>query len=135
MDWPIIFGGVGVLASLIVGIGGLIKNRADARVGLRADAGEELTLFEARYQAILDEVRESLVDPLRLEVERLRGELDLLREELAAERAAGKLTARQYRIALAHIRGLRAWIALHDLAALTDDSPPDPPESLRDDLG
>src|SRR5690625_7959590 len=98
MDWPIIFGGVGVLASLIVGIGGLIKNRADARVGLRADTREELTLFEARYQAILDEVRESLVDPLRLEVERLRGELDLLREELAAERAAGKLRSEERRV-------------------------------------
>lgn len=134
MDWPIIFGGAGVLTSLIVGIGGLIKNRADAQVGLRSDRREDLTLFESRYQAILDEVRESLVDPLRLEVDRLRSELDALREELAAERAAGRLTMRQYRAALAHIRAVRAWITLHDLAALTDDEPPAPPDSIIEDL-
>ena len=132
MDWPIIFGGVGVAGSLLVGIGGLLKNRADAKVGLGSEHRKKLTLFEARYQAILDEVRESLVDPLRSEVDRLRDEVDALREELAAERAAGKLTARQYRAALAHIRALRAWITLQSLA--TEEPPPDPPESILDDL-
>ena len=135
VEWPIILGAVGVVTSLIVGVGGLIKNRADAKVGLGSETRKEMTLFEARYQAILDEVRESLVDPLRVEVDRLRGELDTLREDLAAERAAGKLTLRQYRSALAHIRGLRAWVTMHDLTNVVQDDLPDVPPSIRDDLG
>ena len=126
------FGGVGVAGSLAVGIGGLIKNRADAKVGLRSDTRERMTMFEARYQAILEEMRTSLIDPLRLEVDRLRDDVEALGEQLAAERAAGKVTARQYRQAPSHIRALRAWIALQSL--VIDQPPPDPPEVIVEDL-
>lgn len=132
MDWPTVVGILTVAGSLILAVGGFIKNRSDAKVGVRSAKREDQAAWDARYQSILDEVRESLVDPLRAEVERLRSEVASLRAELAAERADLREERARYRAALAHIREWKAWGSLN--AARDAEPAPAPPARIIDDL-
>lgn len=119
------------LAAILAGLGGIItgivqwrKNKTDERLGVRSARREDDQAWDARYQAILDEVREHLVDPLKAEVAALRDEVAGLRTDLHEERA-------RYRSALGHIRDWRLWGDLH--VALTVDRPV-PPERIREDI-
>lgn len=132
MDWPTLIGILTVAGSLILAIGGFIKNRGDVKVGVRSATREDQAAWDARYQQIFDEVRESLVDPLRAEVERLRGEVAQLRSELATEREDLREERARYRAALTHIRDWRAWGAFN--AAHDAEPVPVPPARILDDL-
>jgi len=125
--------GIGTVAgSLLMAVAGYIKNRADAKVGVRSATREDQAAWDARYQSILDEVQESLVQPLREELARLRDEVQQLRSELQAERAETREVAGKYRAALAHIREWKVWGSLN---AAHDAKPvPVPPSRIVDDL-
>lgn len=132
LDWPTVIGVFTVLGSLILAVGGFIKNRGDVKVGVRSATREDQAAWDARYQQIFDEVRESLVDPLKAEVARLRDEVAQLRSELSTERAEHQEERARYRAALTHIRAWRAWAALN--AAHDAEPVPVPSPRIADDL-
>lgn len=119
------------VAAILTGIGGIIagivqwrKNRTDEKLGVRSAQREDDSAWDARYQEILDEVREHLVDPLKAEVQALRDEVARLRSDLGAERAS-------YRAALSHIRDWRVWSNQHVPESVDR---PDPPDRIRNDI-
>lgn len=132
MDWPTVIGILTVAGSLLLAVGGFIKNKSDAKVGVRSASREDQAAWDARYQAILDEVQESLVAPLRDEVKRLREEVRQLRADLQVERQDLREERARYRAALSHIRDWRAWGLLN---AASDAEPmPVPSARIVDDL-
>lgn len=130
--WPTVIGILTVAGSLILAVGGYIKNRSDAKVGVRSATREDQAAWDARYQSILDEVQESLVQPLREEVARLRAEVQQLRTDLQQERTDLREERARYRAALSHIREWTVWGSLN--AAHDAEPPPAPPHRIIDDL-
>lgn len=116
-------GSLGGIATLIVAWPTIRKMRAETRkVDVEAAVAEDAG-HDARWQAMLKEQRESLIDPLSKEVERLSGEVEQLREGLRS------MTSR-YRAAIRTLRAYVAWIAEH----MPDETPPPIPPELADDL-
>lgn len=132
MDWGLIGGWGAAAAAIITALGQWMRNRGDKEVGVRSATRDDQAAWDARYQQVLDEVRQHLVDPLREEVARLRSEVAELRADLAAERDALLEERSRYRAALAHIRALTAWMGLHMPPGTPP--PPEPPERITGDL-
>ena len=113
-----------IIGTILGGIAGALKNRADHKRGIRAEDREDLTSQQDRYERILDRVTLRM-EALEDDVRELREENDIIRREIRRWRD-------RYDSAIEYVRQLTKWIAQH--VPTTAEAPPAPPAAITDDL-
>ena len=126
-EWILI---AGALSMLLFGGGGVVawmKQRRDAKAGVRQENRADVDSLNAQAIAIVENQFNYLVKPLKEEVDKLKGEVKELRTE-------AENTRTKYWKAITHIRVLYSWIAKHMPAEVEVTMVPAPPEDLADDI-
>lgn len=119
---------IGTLVVAITGVvtaaTALMKNRTDAKLGIRSADREDETTFDERYRNIIDDVQEHLLKPLR-------NDLDQERKQRLVLEAKVESLGRSYRDSLNYIRTLIRWVTVndHDVSDL-----PEVPDSIKQDI-
>lgn len=122
------FAQIGTLLVALTGVGtaatALLKNRTDAKLGIRTADREDETTFDERYRNIIDDVQEHLLTPLR-------ADLDQERKQRIVLEAKVDTLGRNYRDSLGYIRILIRWVTVnnHDI-----DDLPKVPDSIKQDI-
>jgi len=126
-EWIALISGIAIL---IFGGGGVvawIKQRSDARLGVRQENRSDTDSLNARAVAMLETQFNYLVKPLQDKVGGLETEVASLKEEVETHAAL-------YKIAVKHIKVLYNWIARHMPSELDPTEIPAPPTELVNDL-
>lgn len=126
-EWVALISGIAIL---IFGGGGVVawlKQRADAKQGVRQENRSDTDSLNARAVAMLETQFNYLVKPLQDKVGGLETEIASLKEEV-------KTHAALYKIAVNHIKVLYNWIARHVPSELDQTEIPAPPTELVNDL-
>ena len=121
---------VSVLFLAIFGAGGLaawIKQRSDAKNGVRQENRSDTDSLNARAVALVENQFNYLVKPLQQKVDGLEADVVRLNEEV-------KTHAARYQMAVKHIKVLYTWIARHMPNELDQTEIPAPPVELAADL-
>lgn len=124
--------GLATAAALILfgggGIAAWIKQRSDAKQGVRQENRGDTDSLNARAVAMLETQFNYLVKPLQDKVNGLEGDVIRLNEEVKAHAAL-------YKIAVKHIKVLYNWIARHMPADIQEVAEvPAPPIELANDI-
>ena len=121
---------ISVLFLAIFGAGGLaawIKQRSDAKNGVRQENRSDTDSLNARAVALVENQFNYLVKPLQQKVDGLEADVARLNEEV-------KTHAALYQMAVKHIKVLYTWIARHMPNELDQTEIPAPPVELAADL-
>lgn len=121
---------ISVLFLAIFGAGGLaawIKQRSDAKNGVRQENRSDTDSLNARAVALVENQFNYLVKPLQQKVDGLEADVVRLNEEV-------KTHAARYQMAVKHIKVLYTWIARHMPNELDQTEIPAPPVELAADL-
>lgn len=127
-DWIGVIGAIAVIIFGGGGIGAYLKQRHDARNGVRQENRADVDSLNARTVAILESQFNYLVKPMQDQVSSLRTEVQDLTKEVKIHRAL-------YLTAIEHIKTLYAWIARHIPSDIEEKTEiPKPPATLVNDL-
>lgn len=131
---PSLPAGVTVFLALLAAVGGtggiaaLVKIFIDRRQGVEAHEVVEDDAIVARWRELSDAQTKglrSIIEELRADLEALKREQALMKDELSASRT-------KYWRAVGYIRTLNLWIVSHIPAGITP--PPEPPREIMEDV-
>ena len=121
---------VSAIAVILFGTGGVVawlRQRQDAKQGVRQENRQDTDSLNARAVAMLETQFNYLVQPLQKKVDDLETDVTRLNEEV-------KTHAALYKMAVKHIKVLYTWIARHMPNELDQTEIPAPPVELAADL-
>ena len=121
---------VSAIAVILFGTGGVVawlRQRQDAKQGVRQENRQDTDSLNARAVAMLETQFNYLVQPLQKKVDGLEADVARLNEEV-------KTHAALYQMAVKHIKVLYNWIARHMPNELDTTEIPAPPAELVADL-
>lgn len=114
------------LTGVVTAAAALIKNRTDAKLGIRTADREDETTFDERYRNIIDDVQEHLLKPLRSDLDQERKQRILLEAKVDS-------MSKLYRDSLGYIRILIRWVNMNVNDQQVADLP-SVPESIKNDI-
>ena len=126
-DWLTILAAVGIFLTGGGGVVAFLKQRRDAKNGIRQESRADVDSLNARAVAIVESQFIFLVKPLQEKVTGLEQKVELLQTEVEAQKT-------KYWKAVTHIRNLYAYIAKHMTSELEKTPPPPPPAELAGDI-
>lgn len=130
-EWSPLLILLGVVVTAIFSAGGisaLARLRHDKRIGVASQEVAEDDAEARRWQAIIETQTRALVEPLRHELQEVRGRVSALELELANSR-------RKYWLAISYIRTLLTWIGRNmPEDAIEHTAVPEPSPILVEDI-
>lgn len=126
-DWLALVAGIGILLTGGGGVVAWMKQRRDAKNGIRQETRADEDSLNARAIAIVESQFTFLVKPLQEKVDELETKVKDLTTEVEAQKT-------KYWKAITHIRLLYSYIAKHMTNELETTPPPPPPAELAGDI-